>query len=259
MSEYHYAQNYVDKFKWNRPNATEKIYVCLPKEVIHTNSSLNAVADFPYLSEREQDSIIASLTEILDKINDSIFLQQFTESMLYTIGKIRTPIVIVENESQLPKADSNHFVLNVVQLEAEEFLENSRSSFSTNMGNYYAYDYTLRHFSTNAWFKFDQPDTSIYFKNNEVAENFQGVVTSIKDMKATLKGHFDRINVNNAYQSARDLGAYCGQLYIEQILHTYVRRFTGGNQYYMYYNIDGEYVETMIPYAEGMKDSFEKI
>lgn len=260
-SDYHYANSFIKKFKQGKKTATEQFYVCLPKQVIHTNSSLNDIEDFAFLSITQQDSVIAALTQILDKVDDSIFLEQFNSSFLFTLSRIKVPIVLVDSPDELPKPDDNHFVIDIAQLEAEEFLQRSRSDFITRKGTYYSYDYELRHFSTNVWLRIDAVDTSdvVYFKNEEVMDEFRGTVTSLKDGKATLKTDFRRINTNDAYRTARVLGRACATLYIEKMLTEYVCRQKGTNKTYFYYSAGTNSIEVIMPYQQGIKESFEKI
>lgn len=254
-SDMHYASSFIRHA--DSKNSTAKIYVVLPTEVIHSNSSLNEVEDFAYLSERQQDSVIGSVTAILDKLNDSIFISQFSNAFLYTLSRLRMPIVLCQSASQLPVADSNTFIVNIVQLEAEEFVQPSRSDFRTRKGVYYAYKYNLRHFSTNAWFQFGNDD--VYFKNNEVSERFNGVVTKLKDQKATLRSKFERIGVNEAYSSARTLGTECATLYVEKMLTDYVRLKKGTNNSYFYYDAYANKIPVVVPYEDGVKESFQKL
>ena len=260
-SDLHYAKSFIRKFDRNKAEATEKIYVVLPREVIHTNSTLNNIPGFSFMTEREQDSVIAAMTGIVDKINDSIFIDQFSQAFLYTLSRSKIPIVLVDDVSRLPKADDQHFVVNFVQLEAEEFLQPCRSEFKTAKGLRYNYDYDLRHFSTNVWLMLDQQDTlgQVCFRNDEVRETFRGTVKSIKDGKATMKTNFERINVNDAYRSARRLGSECTTLYVEKILAEYVCRTKGSNESYFLYNAGVNAVEGVVPYDEGIKESFEKL
>ena len=229
--------------------------------VIHTNSSLNEVEDFAFLTESAQDSVIAAKTRILDKIDDSIFLDQFNSAFLYTLSRLRVPIVLVDNPSQLPTADDNHFTVHIAQLEAEEYIKHSRSDFYTNKGNYYAYDYDLTHFATNVWLRIDANDSNdvVYFKSDEASDSFRGTVTSLKDGKATLKTDFSRITLNDAYYVARSLGRLCATLYVEKLLTEYVCRTKGTNKHYFYYNPIENSIDVVMPYTMGAKESFEKM
>lgn len=256
-SEYSVAKSYLRKFE-RRGGSPEQVYVCLPKTVVHTNASLNDIADFPSLTPGQQDSVIASLTELLDKVNDSIFLEQFGQSLLYALSRANIPVAIVQDEEGLPSADSVHFTLNVVQLEAEEFLQRSRSDFSTSSGVYYAYDYDLRHFSANAWLKLNARDTAapVAFKNYELADSFGGTVTSLKDRKATLEAHFDRIDLNDAYFAARMLGETCARLFVERLIADHVRAVRGTNERYFRYSPAYNDIIDATDYEEGMRDAF---
>ena len=260
-SDWYYAGSFLNKFEMRKASATERIYVSLPKAVIHTNSSLNDIAGFMFMSEQEQDAVIASKTAILNQLDDSIFLSQFNEAFLYVLSRTKMPVVVVDDASRLPAADDQHFTVDIVQVEAEEYLQPSQSRFATSGGTKYSYDYDLRHFSMNVWMRLDARDTAdvVYFKNREIEEAFHGTVTSLKDGKATMKTHFDRIGVGDAYQMAYAFGAQCATLYVEKILTEYVCRSKGTNQTYFYYDPTCNCIEQIVPYDEGIKTSFEKM
>lgn len=260
-ADWYYAGRFLTKFEYQSKDATEQIYVVLPKSVMHTNSSLNDIAGFMFMTEQEQDSVIASKTSILNILDDSIFLSQFNNAFLFVLSRTRIPIVLVDDPSRLPIPDDNHFTVNVVQFEAEEYLQPGNSGFTTKQGSKFSYDYDLRHFSINAWFELDARDTNdiIYFKNNEIAETFHGTVTSLRQDKATMKTHFDRINVNDAYRLAWNFGVQCATLYVEKMLTEYVCRTKGTNSSYFYYAPSCNCIEEIRSYDEGIKESFEKL
>ena len=256
-ADYYYAGSYLNKFERGKDDATERIYVSLPREVYHTNSSLNDIPGFMLMSEYEQDSVIASKTAILDKVNDDIFLSQFTSYFLYTLSQFCVPIILVQDPSELPKADDQHLVVDLAQIEIEELLEPQRADFSTRKGYYYFYDYDLRHLAVNLWLRFDASDSAdVYFLGNGVDETFHGTVVSLDEVQAKMKTQFERINVNDAYRLARELGTHCATLYVERLVTEHVRRVKGTNDWYFIYNPAGNYFDDMILYEKGIKESF---
>lgn len=256
-ADYYYAGSYLNKFERGKDDATERIYVSLPREVYHTNSSLNDIPGFMLMSEYEQDSVIASKTAILDKVNDDIFLSQFTSYFLYTLSQFCVPIILVQDPSELPKADDQHLVIDLAQIEIEELLEPQRADFSTRKGYYYFYDYDLRHLAVNLWLRFDASDSAdVYFLGNGVDETFHGTVVSLDEGQAKMKTQFERINVNDAYRLARELGSHCATLYVERLVTEHVRRVKGTNEWYFIYNPAGNYFDDMILYEKGIKESF---
>lgn len=256
-TETYYASSYLYKFERGSDDATECIYVSLPKEVIHTNSSLNDIPGFMLMSEHEQDSVIASKTAILDKVDDSVFLSQFSSFFLYTLSRAHIPIVVVDDVSQLPTADAQHLVVDLAQLELEEYVEPQRSDFSTRKGYYYYYDYDLRHLNLNLWLRFDVGDSAeVFFIGDGMDENFHGTVVSLGDGTAKMKIDYERIDVNHAYSLARQLGSHCATLYIERLVTDYIRSMKGRNVYYYLYNPSFNYFDDRIWYEEGVRESF---
>ena len=74
-----------------------------------------------------------------------------------------------------------------------------------------------------------------------------------------MKAHFDRITINDAYATARELGTLCATLYIERILTEHAKRNAGTNNQYFLYNPLANEINVIIPYELGMQDSFEKL
>ncbi|MCQ2298756.1 MAG: hypothetical protein MJZ81_01340 [Bacteroidales bacterium] len=257
--EYGYAQQLLSKHQHNRKSATEKIYVCLPTEVIHTNSSLGEVKDFAAMSEGQQDSVILSLTKVLNKIDDSLYLYYFNQSFLYTLSRTCIPIVLVSDESKLPAPSPEIFTISIPQLEAEEYVEKKISHFTTRNGNYFSYSYNLQHFSTNAWFLFGG-DSNTYFKNKEIAETFRGVVDKLSRQtnQATLKAHIEHVTPGDVYNNAYSLGEECALYYIEYLLARYAHEKNGTKEYYYFYNRWLNEVDHASPY-EQIASPFDKL
>lgn len=257
--EYGHAQHLLRKHEHNRKSATEKIYVSLPTEVIHTNSSLGEVKNFALMDESQQDSVILSLTKVLDKINDSLYLYYFNQSFLYTLSRTCLPIVLVSDETKLPSPTAEIFTINIPQLEAEEYVEKKMSHFSTRNGSYFSYSYNLQHFSTNAWFLFGG-DSTTYFKNKEIAETFKGVVNSLSRQtnQAKLNAHIEHITPGDAYNNAAQLGEECALYYIEYLLTRYAHEKNGTERFYYIYDPWLNDVDYAIPYKQ-RQPTFDKI
>lgn len=255
-SDYRYAKQFLRKHRFNTKSATEQIYLHLPTTLYHTNTS--APDDLTGLSLDQIDSLHADRNRLLNAINDSIFLDQFGQSLIATLSRTHVPIVKVSDERLLPPPSRDCLILDVTALEAEEFVEHCRSSFSTRQGAYYHYDHDLRHFSVNGWFQLNY-DTVYYFLNQEISEEamFKGTVISMKNKTSTIKVELTPLTVNDAYSLARELGHLCAVLYIEKVLHEYVNSKQGKNQWYLIYDDNTNDINILIPYEKGLEGSFE--
>ncbi len=264
-SEWNLANSYVEKFSTKSYVPTEAIYVCLPTSVVHTNQTLNQMDDFLDLSEEQQDSVINTNTKFLNKLDDAVFLKQFNDNLVYHLKRLGIPVTVVSNAQELPKAVPNKiFTLNIVQVEAEEFVKKTRSDFY-DAEVYYHYDYDLNGFSTNVWYLLNDTianDTNptVYYKNFEVTDVFNGEVRSIKGQKAHVTGKMQRIAINDAYKTAYLAGVISAKLFLEKIITEYVgSQVKGMPNYYFKYNpmtnrlYDYEYLE------RGKEESFQKI
>ena len=266
-SEKELANTFVEKFSMRSYTPTEKIYVCLPTSVVHTNQTLNQMENFTDLDYETQDSVIAANTSILNAIDDEVFLQQFNDNLIYHLKRFGIPVEVVTDPDDMPKAVQNKiFTLHILQIEAEEFVKKSRSDFEDNKNKmYYYYDYDLKGFSTNVWYLINDTTSAsdnkdIYFKNFETIENFEGTISEIKNNVAYGKGTIDKLTANNAYEEAYKAGAISADKFCEKIINDYVKsNIKGIPSYYYYYSPVNKSVTALDYQYYKDEDTFIKI
>lgn len=234
LSSNEMASEYLEKFPGDKDFPQVKIYVCLPTEVIHTNQTLNQIDNFLYLSPSVQDSIIIANTKFLNRIDDKVFLQQFTDNLLYHLRRTGAQVEAVADRNAIPQTGENCFVLNIPQIEAEEFIKKSRSEFVEKNGTYYHYDYVLNGYSTNVWYLFGNDTNAVYYKNFEIMDKFKGQVEEVKNKKASVTGKFRRININDVYEDVAFAGKRTAILFVEKIVSEYLASKGRDNTYYIY-------------------------
>lgn len=234
LSSNEMASEYLEKFPGDKDFPQVKIYVCLPTEVIHTNQTLNQIDNFLYLSPSVQDSIIIANTKFLNRIDDKVFLQQFTDNLLYHLRRTGAQVEAVADRNAIPRTGENCFVLNIPQIEAEEFIKKSRSEFVEKNGTYYHYDYVLNGYSTNVWYLFGNDTNAVYYKNFEIMDKFKGQVEEVKNKKASVTGKFRRININDVYEDVAFAGKRTAILFVEKIVSEYLASKGRDNTYYIY-------------------------
>lgn len=242
----------------DKTKKTERIYVCLPTEVIHTNQTLNQMDNFMRLSEKLQDSIIKADTRFLNLLDDDKFIDNFAKNLVYHLERFGIPVTIVFNESELPQPmNGKIFTMNIVQIEAEEFLKQSRSEFTENDGTYYHYDYKLNGFSTNIWCKFSG-GTDVYYKNFEVMDVFEGKIDKIQNKQASISGRFNRITMNDVYNTALRAGKTSAVLFAEKIINDYVKQQGYNDGYFVYLPEANEIIKASSVYGESPRN-FKKL
>ncbi|MBR4803822.1 MAG: hypothetical protein IK032_04215 [Bacteroidales bacterium] len=253
------ASEYLDKFPGDKNFPQVKIYVCLPTAVVHTNQTLNQIDNFLYLSPSVQDSIIIANTKFLNQIDDKVFLQQFSDNLLYHLRRTGAQVEAVADRNAMPQAGENCFVLNIPQIEAEEFIKKSRSEFVETNGTYYHYDYDLHGFSTNVWYLFGNDTNAVYYKNFEIMDNFKGQVEEVKNKKASVTGKFRRININDVYADAGEAGKKTAVLYVEKIIDDYLANKGRNDQYYIYNPVSNSLGTDALSVRAGKQRTFQKI
>lgn len=254
------AAEYLEKLPESKDGQAAKIYVCLPTQVIHTNQTLNQIDGFFYLSRTVQDSIIVANTKFLNLLDDKSFLQQFNDNLLYHLRRTGLEVIAVANPNDLPAPTDKVFVMNIPQIEAEEFIKKSRSEFTEKNGTYYHYDYDLNGFSTNVWYLFSNDTASaVYYKNFEIMDKFKGRVEQIANKKATITGHFDRITINDVYKDVADAGKMTATLFVEKIINDYLAKKGRNDRYFLYSPISNAVSNEGINLQAAKKRTFQKV
>ena len=255
------ASEYLENLPKAKDGEAAKIYVCLPTSVVHTNQNLNQIDNFFMLSERVQDSIIKANTKFLNLVDDKVFLQQFTDNLLYHLRRTGITVETVATAQQLPEAGPKTFILNIPQIEAEEFIKKSRSDFMEKNGTYYHYDYDLNGFSTNVWYLFGKNDSTgdVYYKNFETMDQFSGQMDNLQNKTATVHGKFKRIDINDVYRTAAVAGQKSAILFVEKIVNEYLVSKGRTDKYYIYRPVSNEIDDYGISAQNGKKRSFQKI
>ena len=254
------ASEYLDNLPKAKDGDAAKIYVCLPTSVVHTNQTLNQIDNFLYLSPSVQDSIIKANTKFLNLVDDKVFLQQFSDNLLYHLRRTGITVETVASAHELPVAGPKTFILNIPQIEAEEFIKKSRSDFMEKNGTYYHYDYDLNGFSTNVWYLFgNDTNGDVYYKNFETMDQFNGQVDKLQNKVATVHGKFKRIDINDVYRTAAVAGQKSAVLFVEKIVNDYLVSKGRADKYFIYRPVSNKIDDYGISAQNGKKRSFQKI
>lgn len=258
QTERQLAVDYVEKFSNVSYEPTERIYVMLPTEVIHTNRKLSEIDGFFDLSIAAQDSLIVKNTKFVDKINDSVFLSQFREHLLFNLGRLGIPVIEVTNPSQLPQAVPNQiFVLHIPQIEAEEYIEDKTVEYVTGSGHVYEASVPQNKFSVNVWYHFnidsDTAKAPVYYYNWVFTDRINNNLERDANGNLVLRTKVAELNMNDIYTASYLTGKLTATYFIERIINDYVRSQKGQPSYYYFYSPEKNKVTNdEVPYYYGV-------
>ena len=235
------AVDYVEKFSKAKYEATERIYVVVPKNVIRTNRSLNDIEDFHQMTPDKQDALIKARTKFVDKVEDSILLSQFKQHLLYNLSRIGIPIIEVSHTEQLPNAVENQiFILDIPQLEIEEYVEDKSVEYVTGGGTKYETAIPQNKISINVWYLFDKQSdegtTPVYYYNWVFTDQVESRL--VRDTDGNLKLHtkVNELNMNDVYYASHLAGKLSATYFLEKIINNYVESQKGKANYYYFYS-----------------------
>ncbi|MDL2314836.1 hypothetical protein LJC16_01085 [Bacteroidales bacterium OttesenSCG-928-C19] len=252
------AVDYVEKFSNSKHEPVERIYVVLPEEVIHTNKKLSEIEGFFDMDVKTQDDLIRKNTKFVDKINDSIFLTQFKDHLIYNLGRIGIPVIIETNPDRLPQAVSNQiFILRIPQMEVEEYIEDKTVEYVTGGGHVYEASVPQNKFNVNIWYHFDKDsDTTnapAYFYHWVFTDRVSNSLERDAGGNLKLRTKVEELNMNDVYASSYLTGKLTATYFIEKIVNDYVKSQKGSPSYYYFYNPEkNKITNDEVPYYYGV-------
>ncbi len=260
-SGYDLASNYVASFGSPKNAPDQKLYVCLPHQILHTNSKAAETPGFSDLPDDSKKYLEEKTALFLPTLNDSVMLNQFNEHFLYNLSLLGMPLYVVPTPEDLPVPDSGRiFTINVVQLEAQEYTVSKTVNYEDEyMREYFEEQVPLNAFSLNGWFLFNEKDTSkgkLLYKNFEVVDKLSAQIRpDSKGNNAQLKYTVKKINLNDVYFTAFGLGKLSATLFIEKFVNDYVDSRMQGNSSYYFFDSDKKDIETST-YKSSVRESY---
>lgn len=158
--------------------------------------------------EGVSDSLIAVKQSIMDSLDVSKYVNDFMKSYIKSLEDYGYKIVLRNDTSNYNPGEVN-YVINVAQIEFEEFSEDVREEYMADDYLYY-YDFTLENFFVNNWFEISGITNKdfgfhVAYADDGIAENYFGNFTTDKGKLAFDIQKFP-IKPKNIYDLATELG-----------------------------------------------------
>jgi hypothetical protein len=227
------AKNFV--LKQYDTLTSDIIYLTTTDDLLYSNESIVTMDNWNELDSLSQIELVKKYTIIGNKVNDSIILKQFYTAFLETLKTLGLKVILTKYDKIPDSLSPREHILNIRQLELEEFVTND-SIYADYNGKPYIYRKHLNGVRFNVWLFYNEKDSIqklTLFCNEEITDNFQGSM-EFKHGKPVINYTLTKINPNDAYKVAYASGKTSAIYFFNLLLNQYVFKETNGEDTHFY-------------------------
>ncbi len=189
------------------------------------------------------DSALMANSLFLKDISDSIFLETYYNSFFDELDKLHIKTYTEEYIDSFLFINSPAFLLNIAQIEVDEYIKEFRDSEEFN-DFVYSKTLPLNAISVSTWFEIsrlnnDKDSRRVFFAEDEISDNAYGYFSeNLFTGQVSYKYFIREMELGDIYRKLEDLGAkYAGYVF-DYIMNSYIsRNFPPDRKrkYYMHY------------------------
>ena len=228
-----------DFIKKNQPVS---ILLLAPDFSYKYNYKIPDIEDFDSLPVNVQDSLLFFNSRLLQYINDSTFFSNYLLGLATGLKSIGMNPYFFDSADTFLSTDSEALILNLVQLQFEEYYDSIGDEASFGDVELYSYELFITAVDVSSWFELsiiNNHDTSaaVLFTSNTLSDNFNGGFQYLP-FSGEVKYNYtiDSLTTDFIYSSAYALGnLYSGYLF-DYLMNGYIQKnlppeFTPKDQY----------------------------
>lgn len=218
------ASNYVRKVD------KKSIMLFFPDYIQKTNLKTDSIPNADSLDAFTLDSILYAQSIYLQYVDDSLLLSRCKESLIKELILYGFNVYEIDRMDEFIALNDSSYVLNLAQIELEEYLYILRPEYHLDERNFYTVNIGVNAINLNSWFELDRHNIpseqypvlySSYYLHDEVEGGF--IIKYEKGLKLTYQYKIDSVNVVDVYELAALSGKkYAINLY-DYLLNLYIQ------------------------------------
>lgn len=218
------ASNYVRKVD------KKSIMLFFPDYIQKTNLKTDSIPNADSLDAFTLDSILYAQSIYLQYVDDSLLLSRCKESLIKELILYGFNVYEIDRMDEFIALNDSSYVLNLAQIELEEYLYILRPEYHLDERNFYTVNIGVNAINLNSWFELDRHNIpseqypvlySSYYLHDEVEGGF--IIKYEKGLKLTYQYKIDSVNIVDVYELAALSGKkYAINLY-DYLLNLYIQ------------------------------------
>lgn len=212
------------------------------------NFKIPDIENFFELSGAQKDSTLFFNSDLLQYIDDSVLFASYLKGLSTGLANYGFRTYSGESARKFIESGSDGLIINLAQLELEEYLDSISDEASYSEEENYNYQFYLNAINFNSWFEIarvnHQDTTLVLYTSNKITDKFEGGYQYFP-FTGDVKYYYsiDSMTVDDVYKSAYSYSYYYAGLIFDYLMNEYVRtHLDAGKQplgYYTYDRISG--------------------
>jgi len=221
--ERHLANNFIKK------REPASILLLSPEFSYKYNYKLPDVDNFDNLSKQAQDSLLFFNSELLQYIDDSLLITNYIRGLSSGLKLLGFNVFTTGTTGSFVNRGSDGLIVNVAQLELEEFLDSISDNASFGDEEHYNYDLYITAVNINSWMELTrvnrQDSALVLYASNTLTDRFDGGFRYFP-FTGEVKYDYtiDSLKVEDIYTSAISIGNLYAGLLFDYLMNDYIRR-----------------------------------
>ena len=215
------AHTYLKQYKGNG------IMIVPLFELYKDNLTINYDTNQKY-SDEQFDSIAWAQSCYMQYISDSVFLTNFTNSLINELNTIGFDVYVDGSSDLFLALPDPKWMVQIAQLQLnEKYSNDSRQAFSLTNGESYYKDFRVNQVSLDSWFEVSRTNTEnkqVLYLNGYIQDNLKvGIDFDVIEGRAGLLANRDSITIDDVYRMADESGQKHAELLFDYFLNDYIR------------------------------------
>jgi hypothetical protein len=192
------------------------------------NFKIPDIENFYELSAEQKDSALFFSSDLLQYINDSTLFAAYLSGLSTGLGNYGFRTYSGESARKFIESGSDGLIINLAQLELEEYLDSISDEGTYSEEENYNYQFYLNAINFNSWFEIarvnKQDTTLVLYTSNKITDKFQGGYQYFP-YTGDVKYYYsiDSITVDDVYNSAYSYSYYYAGLIFDYLMNDYIR------------------------------------
>lgn len=212
------------------------VMVLMPQYILLTNERYDKdELDLTGLDQFQTDSVLRANTVLLKDVNDTLLLRMFETAYLTTLRKFPIEVYEESNFASFYQRDSLSWVVNVAQMELQEFIKNAED-IATLYGMSYSYTVPINAVNLAAWFEFSKVNAGegskaqVMFGDNNLYDQLNGQFAyDYITGDVGYRYEIDSLSATDVYDFAAFMGRLFAGYTYDYLMNSYVKDH-GGSQ-----------------------------
>lgn len=220
--ERHLANNFIKK------REPASILLLSPEFSYKYNYKLPDVDNFDNLSKQAQDSLLFFNSELLQYVDDSLLITNYIRGLSSGLKSLGFNVFTTGTTGSFVNRGSDGLIVNVAQLELEEFLDSISDNASFGDEEHYNYDLYITAVNINSWMELTrvnrQDSALVLYASNTLTDRFDGGFRYFP-FTGEVKYDYtiDSLKVEDIYTSAISIGNLYAGLLFDYLMNDYIR------------------------------------